>query len=332
MGAAASTNPFELRTPMKHHTSTRSPGLRRYVAQPDRYAERYGNFTLTPRDYEILDLIYRYRYLEARHVRALVAGSDQQITRRLQGLFHNRFIGRYIPRQRMRMELDPGPPVVAYGLETRGARALRANTLVPGAGGDASEPIRWRKAYTRRTEWFLEHRLMVSRFRCALELATHSAPLTTLSSWSDGDETRLRVRIPGSPPRTTVIAPDAIFTLVVSGATRRFFLEVDRGTEEHSRLARKFVAYWWYLHREGTVASDDHRRRTNVLFLTTTPTRVENMLLTLRRLPKPNRASHGGRGVFWFCDSPDLLCSSDHSVLEMKWRTASRSLTTLTLC
>lgn len=34
------------------------------MAQPDRYAERYGNLTLTPRDYEILDLIYRYRSLE----------------------------------------------------------------------------------------------------------------------------------------------------------------------------------------------------------------------------------------------------------------------------
>jgi hypothetical protein len=45
--------------------ATNSGGLRRYAAQPDRYAERYGNFTFTARDYEILDLIYRYRYLKA---------------------------------------------------------------------------------------------------------------------------------------------------------------------------------------------------------------------------------------------------------------------------
>jgi hypothetical protein len=38
----------------------------------DRYAERYGNFTLTARDMEILGTVYRYRYLEARHIRALV--------------------------------------------------------------------------------------------------------------------------------------------------------------------------------------------------------------------------------------------------------------------
>ena len=140
------------------------------------------------------------------------------------------------------------------------------------------------------------------------------------------------MRIPGSPPKTTVVVPNAVFTLVLSGVTRRFFLEVDRGTEEHSRLARKFVAYWWYLRRDFTRATDSHPRRTNVLFLTTTPARVENMLLTLRRLRKPNRASHGGRGVFWFCDTTDLLCSPDYSVLEMKWRTASRSLAPLTLC
>ncbi len=93
--------------------ATRSQGLRKYAAQPDRYAQQYGNFTLTSRDYEILDLIYRYRYLEARHVRALVHGSGQQITRRLQGLFHNRYVRRYVPRLRMRADLEPGAPLLA---------------------------------------------------------------------------------------------------------------------------------------------------------------------------------------------------------------------------
>ena len=37
--------------------------LRKFIPQPDRYAERYGNFTLTGRDLEILETVYKYRYL-----------------------------------------------------------------------------------------------------------------------------------------------------------------------------------------------------------------------------------------------------------------------------
>src|SRR5947207_2471775 len=134
----------------------RSPGLRRFIPQPERYGERYGNFILTPRDLEILDIVHRYRYLEARHIRALVGGSDQQITRRLQGLFHERYVGRYSRRERIRYDLDPGAPLIAYGLELKGARTLRINRGVPSEQTGKPELVRWKKAYTRRTEWFLE--------------------------------------------------------------------------------------------------------------------------------------------------------------------------------
>lgn len=75
--------------------SRRSPGLRKFIAQPDRYSQRCGRFTLTAPDFAILELVYRYRSVETLHVRALVGGSGLQITRRMQDLFHNRCSGRY---------------------------------------------------------------------------------------------------------------------------------------------------------------------------------------------------------------------------------------------
>ena len=42
----------------------RTAGLRRFIPQPEMFAGRYGNFTLTARDYEILGLIHNYRYLD----------------------------------------------------------------------------------------------------------------------------------------------------------------------------------------------------------------------------------------------------------------------------
>src|SRR5262245_41436316 len=195
-------------------TTTRSKGLRKFIPQPERYADRYGRFVLTARDVEILYVVHRYRYREARHVRALIEGSDQQITRRLQGLFHNGYLGRYARRERMRLNLDPGAPLIAYGLELRGARALEQhfNTAAVQVGTEP-ESIRWKKDYTRRTEWFLEHHLMVSNFRCVLELALRTTSDTELVTWNQGQDTCFRVTIPGERKKVVRVAPDAYFVL-----------------------------------------------------------------------------------------------------------------------
>jgi hypothetical protein len=282
-------------------TTHRSTGLRRFIPQPELFPGRYGNFTLTPRDFQILDIIHRYRYLEARHIRALIAGSDQQITRRLQGLFHNRYIRRYAARQRMRPDLDPGAPLIAYGLELRGARVLAARPpQFPAADGLEPELVRWKKDYTRRTEWFLEHQLMISNFRCVLELALRETPGVELVNWAQGQETWLRATIPGNPRRTVRVSPDARFTLREAGQERHFFLEMDRSTEEHRRLVQKYVGYWWYFQSPAFQEAHAASRRMSVLFVTTGYQRMLNMMETLRCMPKPNRPAHGGKGLFRF--------------------------------
>jgi hypothetical protein len=216
----------------------------------------------------------------------------------------------------MRLDLDPGAPLTAYGLELKGARALERHRAT---GGPEPEPVRWKKEYSRRTEWFLEHHLMVSNFRCVLELALRETPDTELVTWKQGKEIWFRVMIPGERRRVLRVAPDAYFALRQGNQLRHFFLEADRSTEEHRRLVDKFVGYWWYLQDPRFTAAPGGPARVNTLFVTTGADRMENMIETLRQMRKPNRAEHGGKGCFRFCVERDVTLEDPGRVAGHLW-------------
>jgi hypothetical protein len=204
---------------------------------------------LTARDRRILQLVEEYRLLSSSQVIALLEeGSPQVVLRRLQLLYHGRFLER--PRSQIEDLLrSPGSRPMAYALGRQGAELL--GVRIP---KQVKLP-------------FVEHALAVSEFLVALQHACRNHRDVRVIPWREilaekaPEETRRKrapdtwqVKLPGEG--AIGVSPDAIFGLHYfrrpEGANRAyFFLEVDRGTMPVMRTSlaetsvwRKLLAYY----------------------------------------------------------------------------------------
>lgn len=312
--------------------------LRKFIPQREAHAHRYGNLTLTPRDLDVLEAIWRFRHLESRHIRALLSeASAQNLTRRLAALFHNHFVRRYGRRELMRRATTAGSIPMTYGLDTKGWRALLENDRIgPDVEADEDDLVaaaaagqeHWRKAYSRRTEDFLEHALGVADFRCTLELALRAGGGASgrLAEWDQTKAIRGAVKLIGAEEWLRV-SPDAFFAIEEpSGRRRNFYLEYDRNSEERSRLVDKYTRYWWWLQSDAFRKGHEDAKRVGVLFVTTGgDLRLRNMMGALSEMEKPNDGPNvGGKGWFWFSQARRYQLEEPASILKPIWQRVVR--------
>lgn len=208
---------------------------------------------LTERDRQILNLVHRHRFLRSSHITALIGGSEQQILRRLQLLYHHGFLER--PRAQIDYYHRGGSRQIVYGLGNKGAGLLKRGL------GLEYHQLDWPRQNLSTGRFFLEHALLVSDVLVALELACHASgnfrllmpdafPLPSAFKdkrepfhWSVNVSSRLKVGV----------IPDAVFALQSAEEPSNpayFFLEADRGTMPITRSSlgkssfyRKLLAY-----------------------------------------------------------------------------------------
>jgi hypothetical protein len=260
---------------------------------------------LTARDQKIVRLIHRHRFLRSRQIIALIGGSAQNLSRRLQWLFHHGYLER--PRAQLQYYERHGSQSIVYGLGNKSGSLLQLN---PASWGEKNRAI---------GRMYLAHALLVSDVMVAIELACRQHGIRLLHE----DELNLPVaaplhwRVKLRDGTKLGVIPDRVFALEYAdqhGATQRvyFFLEADRGTMPvvreklaQSSFYRKLLAY------EATWANKFHQRhlglpRFRVLTITTGAARVKSMLDACSRLQR-------GHGLFLF---------ADHSVLQKDLLTA----------
>ena len=253
---------------------------------------------LTDRDHEIIRLIHRHRFLRSHQIIALIGGSAQNLSRRLQWLFHHGYLER--PRAQLQYYERSGSQAIAYGLGNKSGSLLQLN---PASWGEKNRAI---------GRMYLAHALWVSDVMVSLELACrqHGIRLSHEDELNLPVEAPLRWRVKLRDGTRLGVIPDRVFALEYqdqNGATQRvyYFLEADRGTmpvvrEKLSQTSfyRKLLAY------ESTWANKVHQRhlgipRFRVLTVTTSAARVKSLLDACSRL-------HRGHGLFLFGDASVL--------------------------
>ena len=253
---------------------------------------------LTERDQKILRLVHRHRFLRSYQITALIGGSAQNLSRRLQWLFHHGYLER--PRAQLQYYERSGSQTIAYGLGNKSGSLLQLN---PASWGEKNHAI---------GRIYLAHALLVSDVMVALELACRQRGIRLLHE----DELNLPVEAPlhwrvkiRDGIRLGVI-PDRVFALEYTDQSSQvqrvyYFLEADRGTMpvvrkklSQTSFYRKLLAY------EATWANKVHQRhlgihRFRVLTVTTSAARVKSLLDACSRLQR-------GHGLFLFADESVL--------------------------
>jgi hypothetical protein len=213
----------------------------------------FPKLRLTDRDKAILLAVSRYRFLTTSHILLLVPGSRQNITRRLQRLYHAGYLDR--PRAQLPLRFAGELSEFVYSPTRKTASPIA--TL--------NRKTAWARGYKPVTSLFLAHQLLVSEALIRIELGCRleSVPFIGEDEILDTSKPetatrrlhwRVRLKTDATSEQVGVI-PDAIFAVEPQGRSelnRRlyFFLEADRGTMplyrkslRLSSIRRKALAY-----------------------------------------------------------------------------------------
>lgn len=349
--------------------------LRHYIREPEKHEARYGPFgdpvfrgrlpliageqetrhqerifrTLLSRQERILELVYSYGALTTDQLMALLRagesvsrydGEFREVRSDLSALFHHSYLARLKMKERPRAGLPEhaaGTVPKAYLLDRCGWEHLellrRRRALEQ---GEAFDPVRWAKIYTRRAEPHYQHALERSEFHLTLELAVRGRGDLELEWDQRGLVFEMTdPRLWGDEKRKLV--PDAYAALYNDGWHRNFFIEADRSTETVKKrdvaskalkkkdVADKILKYLIFLNSDAFTDYCDEPDRVNVLFVCKSALRVANIARVVRELtipPLPHRRAT--KATFWFTTWSRYDREKPESILQPIWTSATK--------
>jgi DNA-binding transcriptional ArsR family regulator len=290
---------------------------------------------VTQRDLALLENVARLRLTSASQLAALDGGSAQNVSRALLALWENGYVERPEAQVASRVLYQGSRPTI-YGLSRKGAALLRnqgfdvRRRLLDGI--DKERGAGWR---------FVEHTVSIAEFMVRLELAARGRDDLRvlergeiLEDAPKSNQDRLvrveaSVRL-GGVLRGNAVVPDAFFGLRFNDDEESYFmLEIDRGempveryrNAQRTYFAKKMLTYY-EASRQRRHVHDLGIENFRVLTVTTSPERVERMLVALEGLTDGR-----GSNMFLFADQESLIASNP---LDLEWKSGKREPVRLT--
>jgi hypothetical protein len=207
---------------------------------------------ITPRHLQILNILDRYRFLDAKHIYALLGSSNTNVRTALSDLFHEHGLVNRLP-QRAFMR-DPLYDPEIYELADAGVALIAQRA-------ERVRPATWLKEGRYGAKSLAAHNLTICHAVAAIEAAAKMSGLrfiTCMEVLARAPKTTQNARQPFAIPASishrfpsgkversdSPIIPDAIFGLQYpSGSFRCFALEIDRGTMPLARSNLEETSY-----------------------------------------------------------------------------------------
>ncbi len=236
-------------------------------------------FELQDGDIELLHSVYQLRIATIDHLAALSGRSVRALWGRLHKLKERRYlttVARFMQKQVYAIGSEARPVLVEHGY----------------APSDFAES---RLRHNELTEIGIRHSLFIADIHTHMMLLTRSGPIT-LAHWQEGSALWDSV-IPRRDDPPIPVRPDAYFILEhrePSGRKNKFhvFLEADRSTMSHERMASKIAGYVAYYEQRAYRQKYPGMRAFIVATVTQTRERAEELRKGLHPLI-PHAASRG---------------------------------------
>lgn len=244
-----------------------------------------GALVLTERDAEILSACWEYRWLTRDQIQRVVAmPCVSRTNRRLRGLYDHGFLER----------IRAG--TVNFGLQPVYLAGPAAPPLLAARTGLPEAEIRERLRRDRgAAPTLLPHDLEANDVRIALCRGVEWRSDLGLDVWLNA----LEAFDPYAPGRA--LRPDGYFRVWQGETLHSFFHEQDRGTVSLARWSEKVRSYLEYL-EGGFYARRTGLTRCRILTTAPTPTRLESLIATTRRVTDRR---------FWFALTEEALADGD---------------------